>query len=151
MKRAMIMATLVLVGCVTQGVVYDLPHPNADVRPVPVRLVPYDPARIDLYNQNKHPNSVKTGAHWTAVFSNSDKIDETFTITHARLEDNWPEADYRATYFVKGELTCNGEVFPINAQGSRTAQLRFEKGQGRCGTASDWLDDRLNQYPPSAV
>jgi len=33
------------------------------------------------------------------------------------------------TYLVEGELTCGGSVYPIKAQGSRSAKMRVEKAK----------------------
>ena len=150
MRSLVALASLVLSACTADGIVYELPLSAAFTASVPIRLVPFDPMRVDPYKQGKHNDFIRTGPHWTVVFSDSSHIAETFSITHARLEDNGFDGKYLATYFVEGELSCGGKIYPIKSQGSRTANVRKEKArsdaiQRAILSAVDSIEKHLDQ------
>jgi hypothetical protein len=129
MKPLVALAALILSACAADGIVYELPSSRAFTASVPVRLVPFDPMRLDPYKQGKHNEFIRTGSRWTVVFSDDARIAETFSITSARLEDDGLVGNYLATYFVEGDLSCGGNIYPIKALGRRSASLQIDKAR----------------------
>jgi len=129
MRPLVALAWLILSACTADGIVYEL-LPNGELTAsVPVRLVPFDPIRLDPYKQGKHNDFIRTGPRWTLVFTDDPRIAETFSITSARLEDDGLIGKYLVTYYVEGDLFCGGNTYPIEAQGRRTANVRIEKAR----------------------
>lgn len=155
MRPLVVLTSLILSACTADGIVYELPPSGAFTASVPIRLVPFDPMRLDPYKQGNRNDFIRTGPFWTLVFSDSSHIAESFSITDARLEDNGPHGKYLATYFVEGELSCGGNTYPIKAQGSRSANVRMEKArsdaiQRTILSAVDSIEQHLDQCQATA-
>ena len=110
-----------LVGCVGDGYVYRIEPSDSFTGPVNIRLIPFDVERTDPYDYSGPYNQfIVTGPYWTQIFSDSETIDETFTIVKANLV---VDIRYSAhwTYFIDGEFQCGGATYPISTQGYRSA------------------------------
>ena len=119
-----------LAGCVTEGTVKELPPIAAFSESVPVRLEPYDPYRVDPLREEFEDHFIRTGEYWTRVFSESEDIQEVFTIKSAHMHDNGFSPRTMFTYKIEGELACGGKVYPIHAQGSRSTGSRVQIAKG---------------------
>ncbi len=136
-----------LAGCVTEGTVKDLPPITSFSESVPVRLEPYDPYRVDPLREEFEDHFIETGPYWTLVFSESEGIDEVFTIKNAHMHDNGFSPRTMFTYKIEGELACGGKVYPIHAQGSRSTGSRVVLAKGQAvERALTSLVDTIEKY-----
>ena len=146
--RLALLATLVLLcGCVTEGTVTELPPIASFSKSVPVRLEPYDPDRVDPLREEFEDHFIRTGPYWTLVFTDSENIQEVFTINNAHMHDNGFSPRTMFTYKVEGELACGGKVYPIDAQGSRStgSRVQLAKAQAIERTMVS-LVDKIEKY-----
>ncbi len=117
---------------------------------IAVRLVPFDPMWTDTFVDTRSESLVRTGHFWTAVFSSSESIDETFEITHARLENISSRGSYLYAYHVEGELACGEDRYPVKAQGSRSSFMRPDRAKAEAieraiGNVVDALNGHLRR------
>ena len=147
MRLIPIALLVALSGCVTEDAINELP-PSASLSvSVPVRLNPYDPQRVDPLREEFRDRSIRTGPYWTQVFTDSQDIDEVFTITNAHMHDNGFSPRTMFTYNIEGDLFCSGKVYPIKAQGSRSTGSRVELAKSQAiERAMVSLVDSIEKY-----
>lgn len=97
---------------------------------VDIDLPEQEKSRIDNIIQptiwgNDVVTPVETGPIWASVFIGSELSESSFNITSAVVD---VELGYSATYIykIKGEVHCKGSVYPVEAQGSRSAAWALE-------------------------
>jgi len=102
-------------GCVSDGEVVRVEPSETFHDKVDIRLIPYDVERADQFRNINWDHFIITGPYWTQVFSDSEEIDETFTIVFARMHSyGFSRSNY--TYSVEGIFRCGGEEHPVKVE-----------------------------------
>lgn len=97
---------------------------------VDINLIPKNQNRIDKIIQptiwgRDVVTQVETGPIWNSVFIGTESSKTSFNILSAFVE---VELGYSATYIyrIKGQVSCKGTIYAVEAQGRRSAAWALE-------------------------
>jgi hypothetical protein len=135
-----------ITACVSDGDIVEIEPAHTFDESILVRLIPFDPDRRDPYQESRLELFFVTGPYWTGVFTDNADVQKTFTIIDARLVQAGTRIMHY-TYTVKGELSCGGQKYEINTEGSHSDSSAVQNAK-REAVQNGILatTDRIRQY-----